>query len=46
VDDVTSYIDGTANGVEAAAAPSNASAIDLSVFNWTWAHQAGEIVAW
>ncbi|MFW6371405.1 MAG: hypothetical protein ACOC10_09400 [Bacteroidota bacterium] len=46
VDDVTARIDGTATGVEAGTAPANSSAIDLSVFSWTWAQQAGEIVSW
>jgi hypothetical protein len=46
VDDVAAYIDGTATGISAGTAPANASAIDLSVFSWTWAHQAGLIVSW
>lgn len=46
VDDVAPYIDGTATGVDAGTAPANPGAIDLSVFSWTWAQQAGLIVAW
>lgn len=46
VDDVTPYIDGTADGVTSGTAPADASAIDLSVFSWTWADQAGLIVSW
>ncbi|MFP4555648.1 MAG: hypothetical protein ACLFNU_02150 [Bacteroidales bacterium] len=46
VDDVATYIDGTATGIAAGTAPANPSAIDLSVFSWTWAHQADLIVAW
>jgi len=46
VADVAPYIDGTVTGVSAGTAPANPSAIDLSVFGWTWAHQAGMIVPW
>ena len=46
VDDVAAYIDGTATGITAGTAPANPSGIDLSAFSWTWAHQAGLIVAW
>jgi len=40
-DDLGDYIDGTVTGVSAGTAPANASAIDLDVFGWTWAKQAG-----
>ncbi|MFW6019541.1 MAG: hypothetical protein ACOCPM_03085 [Bacteroidales bacterium] len=45
-DDVDKYIDGTATGISAGTSPSDASAIDISVFNWTWPDQAGAITAW
>ncbi len=45
-DDLGDYIDGTVTGVSAGTAPANPSAIDLSVFGWTWAHQADLIAAW
>jgi len=40
VADVAAYIDGTATGITAGTAPADASAIDLTVFGWTWAKQA------
>ncbi|MFO8021832.1 MAG: hypothetical protein R6U65_05140 [Perlabentimonas sp.] len=46
VDDVAASIDGTATGIVTGTEPANPSAIDLSVFSWTWADQAGKIVAW
>ncbi|WP_016776666.1 hypothetical protein [Anaerophaga thermohalophila] len=46
VTDVEPFIDGTASGISAGTAPADASAIDITVFNWTWADQAGAIVAW
>ncbi len=46
VADVAPHIDGTAPGVSAGTSPANSSAINLSAFSWTWAQQAGLIVAW
>ncbi|MFW6043590.1 MAG: hypothetical protein ACOCPW_04475 [Marinilabiliaceae bacterium] len=46
VTDVADYIDGSASGVNAGEAPANESAIDLSVFEWTWAHQSGTLKKW
>jgi hypothetical protein len=40
--DLSDYIDGTATGISAGTAPVDASAIDLTVFGWTWAKQSGE----
>lgn len=44
-DDVANYIDGTATGITAGTSPANSSAINTSVFNWTWAVQAG-VITW
>ncbi len=46
VSDEADYIDGTATGVNAGSKPANESAIDLSVFSWTWADAEGAIAAW